>query len=409
MFQLFAILCLAATFGELLRRWSYPSVIGEILTGIILGPSVLGYVWPEMAATLFPVAHTRYLGSLAWLGSVFLLLLAGTEVDLVVLRKERRVVLWTSLLGIVIPYAFGFALGLRLPDHYLVTPENRTVFALLLATTLSISAIPVVAKILMDLRLLKTSVGQTIIGSAVVNDFVGWIFFAVLLSLITGGPGHETSVAGIVALTVGFATLSLTLGKTLVPRLFLYFHGLDFPAEAILGVAVLIAFVCSALTQWLGIHAIFGAFLAGVMIGETGEITNQARTALRHLVFYIFSPIFFATMGLRTNFVANFDVALVVIFLAIACVGKTLGGTCGALAGGKRRGEALAIAFGVMPQGAMGIILAFSALELSLISETVFVALVTTAILTSILSGPLMKWSLARGTAPSSPSTPGRW
>jgi len=203
LFQLFSILCLAATFGELLRRWGYPSVIGEILTGIILGPSVLGHFWPAGAAALFPVAHTRYLGSLAWLGSVFLLLLAGTEVDLVVLRKERRVVLWTSLLGIVIPYAFGFALGLRLPDHYLVTPENRTVFALLLATTLSISAIPVVAKILMDLRLLKTSVGQTIIGSAVVNDFVGWIFFAVLLSLITGGPGHETSVAGIVALTLG--------------------------------------------------------------------------------------------------------------------------------------------------------------------------------------------------------------
>lgn len=392
LFQLFVLLSLALGLGELFRRLGQPTVIGEILAGVILGPSVLKTLAPRLAAGFLNGPQTQLLGSLAWLGSVFLLLLAGTEINLTTLVKERRVLALTSLIGIFVPFTAGFMLGMSLPDSYLLDPSKRSLFSLFLATALSISAIPLVAKILMDLQLLRSSVGQTILGSAVVNDLLGWVLFAVILSMLTSQ--HQHSVTGIVIFTLAFAAFCLTIGRRLAHRLFSSFKQLRLPSESILGAAVLLAFLCAAFTQWIGIHAIFGAFLAGVMIGETGDAVNGTRELLRQMVFYIFAPIFFATMGLRANFILHFDPALLAVFLVVAILTKVLGGSLGAYLGGKRKQESLAIGFGLMPQGAMGIILAFIALEFSLISETVFVALICTAMVTSIMSGPLIRWAL---------------
>jgi Kef-type K+ transport system membrane component KefB len=333
-------------------------------------------------------------------------LVAGTEVNLATLIQERRVVAFTSLIGIAVPFCAGLVLGLNLPDVYLVTPERRILFSLFIATALSISAIPLVAKILMDLNLLRTSVGQTILGSAIVNDLVGWVLFATILSMLNTGIHGHGSVLGLVTLTVAFAAGCLTIGRRLVLSLFEYCRkGRHFPSEGILGVAVLIAFLCAAFTQWIGIHAIFGAFLAGIMIGETGEAINGTRELLRQMVFYIFSPLFFASMGLRANFITHFDLPLVVGLLMVAVIAKFIGACIGAYLGGKQGNQAFMIGFGLIPQGAMGIILAFLALEFSLINETVFVALVCTALVTSILSGPLIKWALRRETRASAPAT----
>jgi Kef-type K+ transport system membrane component KefB len=396
LFQLFTLLSLALGLGELFRRLGQPTVIGEILAGVLLGPSILGVVAPQISAALFQGPQTQLLGSLAWLGSVFLLLVAGTEVNLATLIQERRVVAFTSLIGIAVPFSIGFLLGLNLPDDYLVFSDHRILFSLFIATALSISAIPLIAKILMDLSILRTSVGQTILGSAIVNDLVGWMLFAVILSTLNTTTHGHGSVLAIVTLTVAFAAGCLTIGRKLVSNLFAYFKGRHFPSEGILGVAVLIAFLCAAFTQWLGIHAIFGAFLAGVMIGETGEAINGTRELLRQMVFYIFSPLFFASMGLRANFITHFDLPLVLGLLIVAVVAKFVGCCFGAYLGGKHGNQAFIIGFGLIPQGAMGIILAFLALEFSLINERVFVALVCTALVTSILSGPLIKWVLGR-------------
>jgi Kef-type K+ transport system membrane component KefB len=396
LFQLFALLSLGLALGELFRRVRQPTVIGEILAGVLLGPSVLGMLAPDTFSAFFPGDQTRLLGSLAWLGSVFLLLVAGLEINLAILVRQRRVVALTSLIGIIVPFTFGFLLGVYLPDSYLINPAQRLLFNLFLATALSISAIPVIAKILMDLGLLRTGVGQAILGAAVVNDLVGWIFFAVILSMLTTTVHGHGSVTTTIVLTVAFAVACLTFGKKLVAQLFGFFKRLKVPPEGILGVAALVAFLCAAFTQWIGIHAVFGAFLAGIMIGETGETSSAARELLRQMVFYIFAPIFFASMGLRANFVNHFDFPLVLSVLAIAVVAKFAGGYLGAYLGGRKGHQAWAIGFGLMPQGAMGIILAFLALEFSLINETIFVALVSTALVTSILSGPLIKWAMAR-------------
>lgn len=397
LFQLFTLLSLALGLGELFRRFGQPTVIGEILAGVLLGPSILGTLAPGTSSALFPPDQTYMLGSLAWLGSVFLLLVAGTEVNLTTVHREGRTVLSTSVMGILVPFTLGLVFALYLPGKYLVDPAHRWIFALFLATAMSISAIPVVAKILIDLKLIKTPVGHIVMAAAVVNDLIGWIFFAVILSFISRGIGGN-SISSVVLLTLTFSALCLTLGRKITARVLSFFNVLRLPPEGILGLAVLIAFLCAALTQWIGIHAIFGAFLAGIMIGETGEIQNGTREALRNFVLYIFAPLFFASMGMRANFLAHFDLPLVVGILTIACTGKIVGGALGARWGGMPWNEALSVGFGLNARGAMEIILAFLALEHSLINEKVFVALVITAVITSIISGPLIKWALARKT-----------
>ena len=184
LFQLFALLSLALALGELFRRFRQPTVIGEIMAGVLLGPSILGVLSPAASSALFPGPQTQLLGSFAWLGSVFLLLVAGLEINLAILVQQRRVVALTSLIGIAVPFILGFLLGLNLPDEYLINPAQRLLFSFFLATALSISAIPIIAKILMDLGLLRTGVGQAILGTAIVNDLIGWICFAVILSTL---------------------------------------------------------------------------------------------------------------------------------------------------------------------------------------------------------------------------------
>jgi Kef-type K+ transport system membrane component KefB len=391
LFQLFIILTAALGLGELCRRFGQAQVIGEVTAGILLGPSVLGALFPGHYESLFPPSQTHLLGTLAWLGSVFLLLVAGIEVDLAAIRRESRVIFSTSFFSILVPFALGFSFAAELPDAYLRDPSQRLTFALFVATALSISAIPLIAKILMDLNLLKTPLGQTIVGCAVINDLVGWMFFAIILTMLTGKVGSESSVMGIALLTLGFSLVTLTAGKHLAQRLFAAFHRRGFPYEGILGLAVLVAFFCAAVTQWIGIHAIFGAFLAGVMIGETGEIINRTRETLRNVSFYVFSPVFFASMGLQANFIADFDWLLVAGTIALACIGKVSGATLGAIVAGRPRNEALTIGFGLLPQGAMGMILAFLALQHGLVSEPIFVALLLAAIATSVLAGPLIQ------------------
>lgn len=396
LFQLFVLLSAALGLGGLFRRLGQPAVVGEILAGILLGPSVLGVLAPSLSAALFPPHQTHMLGTLAWLGSVFLLLVAGTEVDLATIRHERRAILSTSAAGIALPFAAGFVLGLNLSDAYLANPAQRTLFAFFLGTALAISAIPLVAKILLDLGLLKSPLGHVIIGSAVLNDMIGWTLFAALLGLVTVGNVAGGSIVAVIGMTLGYLALCLTLGRKVVALLFNYSHRLRLSQESLLGLAVLSGFLCSALAQWIGVHAIFGAFLAGVMIGETGEISNHTRDTLRNFVLYLFAPIFFASMGQRANFAAHFDPWLVSVVTATAVTAKLAGGTLGARLGGMRGAEALAVGSGLMAQGVIQIILAFVALEYALINEKVFVALVAAAIVTSTMSGPLIQWALGR-------------
>lgn len=387
----------ARILGELANRFRQPAILGELMAGVLLGPTVLGNLAPDWKLFLFPPTGNNAiaLSAITTLSVVLFLLVAGMEVDLSIVRRQGRVAPRVSIAGMVIPFAIGFVVSWFLPAamgrHEGADPF---IFALFFATALSISALPVIAKTLMDLDLYRSDLGMVIVSAAIVDDLIGWIIFAVILGMMGGDAAHGGSVGLTVLLTLMFAGAMLTIGRVLVHRLFPYVQAYTRWPGGVLGFALVLALFGAALAESIGIHAIFGSFLAGVAIGDSSHLRERTRVTIEHFVSFIFAPVFFASIGLKVNFVAHFNLPLVLTVLAIACFCKLLGGTLGALWGGMSKRESWAVGFAMNSRGAMEIILGILALEAGIIDEELFVALVIMAIVTSMMSGPMMRYIL---------------
>ena len=382
------LLGLARLLGEVARYFRQPAVVGEILAGILLGPTVLGQVSPELSTWFFPAGGSVAVGreAIALVAVVLFLLVAGMEVDLSTAFRQGKVALSVSTFGMVIPFVLGFAAAWLAPGLLMeVAPGKELVFALFFATALSISALPVIAKILIDLNLIKTDMGVVVIASAILNDLIGWMIFAVVLGMMGSGKGGD--VGQTIALTVLFAGLMLTVGRVAVHRALPWLQAhLSWPS-GVLGFAMTAAFFCAALTEWIGIHAIFGSFLFGVALGDSRHLRERTRATLDQFISSIFAPIFFASIGLRVNFVDNFELLPVVAVFIIATAGKLVGCGLGARVAGVNKQESWAIGWAMNARGAMEIILGLLALQYGVIDEKMFVALVIMALGTSMMGG----------------------
>lgn len=393
------LLACARILGELARRWNQPAVLGEILAGILLGPTVFGALAPAMSAKLFPAEGPAAvaLEGFTTLAITLFLLVAGMEVDLSTVWRQGRSALWVSVMGMAVPFGLGFGAAFLTPGLFGSEPESdRLIFSLFFATALSISALPVIAKILLDLNLFRTDLGMLVIAAAIFNDLVGWMIFAVVLGLMSGGGAVGANVAQTIWMTLGFAALLLTAGRWLLDRLLPWIQAHASWPGGVLGFALAAAILCAALTEWIGIHAIFGSFLFGVALGESRHLRERTRATLDQFISFIFAPLFFASIGLRVDFVAQFDWLLVLLVLLIATVGKVLGAGAGARWSGLNRRESIAVGFGLNARGAMEIILGLLALQAGVINERLFVALVVMALVTSILSGSVMERLLVK-------------
>lgn len=393
------LLATARLLGELARRLHQPAVLGEILAGVLLGPTVLGALAPDAQAYLFPRsgAVALALEAIGTLAISLFLLVAGMEVDLSTVWRQGRVALGVGVAGLVVPFALGFGAAWLAPEA-LGAHEgaDRLVFALFVATALGISALPVIAKILIDLNLYRTDLGMIVVAAAIFNDLVGWIVFALVLGLM-GAAGHDGGGIGMtIAMTLGFAGGMLTVGRWLVDRVLPFLQAHTVWPGGVLGFALSAALFAAAFTESIGIHAIFGAFLFGVALGDSRHLRERTRATIDQFVSFFFAPLFFASIGLRVDFVARFDVVLVLTVLAIGTVGKVLGAGLGARWSGLPPRQSLAVGFGMNARGAMEIILGLLALEAGLIRERMFVALVVMALVTSVASGSVMQLLLGR-------------
>jgi Kef-type K+ transport system membrane component KefB/mannitol/fructose-specific phosphotransferase system IIA component (Ntr-type) len=394
--SLATLLSAARLLGEIARRLGLPLVFGELASGIFLGPTIFGRVAPRAEMWLFPTGTPEHmLSGYTTVAVVLLLVVAGLEVNLGIVRKRGRSALLTSVLGIAMPLAGGFLLGILLPDSDLVRPDHRMLFALFMGVALSISALPVIAKTLLDLGLFKTDVGLLVMAAAMIDDLVGWLAFSVLLGPMQGGTLDLLTVGKAVGLTVGFVLLALVLGRPLVGRLIM---GLQVDRHAgprrVLSLIVLLALFGASFTQWAGIHAVFGGFVVGVVVGDAPQLKETTRVVVHDFVTNIFAPVFFASLGLRADFIRSFDLRLCALVFVIASGAKVIGCTLGSRIGGMRWRPSAAVGFGLNARGAMEIILALLALEAGLLRVRVFVALVVMALATSLVSGPTMKWML---------------
>jgi Kef-type K+ transport system membrane component KefB len=400
------MLGLARAAGELFNRLGQPAIVGEILAGILLGPTVLGTFAPGLFGWFFPGAGPVAVAydAIITLAVVLLLLIAGLEIDLSVLWRQGRAALLISVLGTAVPFAVGFVAAYAVPPFWGIEPgADVLTFALFFGTALSITALPVIAKIMMDMNLFKTDVGMLVMGAAMFSDLVGWIVFSIVLGMMNANAppeadveAHGLGLGATIGLTLGIVIFALTLGRYLVHRALPWIQSrLSWPG-GVLSFTLVLTFAGAAVTEAIGIHAIFGAFLAGVAVGDSAHVRTQTRMVLHQFVTYIFAPIFFVSIGLEADFLASFDVLLVLGVLVIAFAGKLAGCYLGAWLGRLPTRDAWAIAFGMNARGAMEIILGLLALQYGVIQEEMFVALVVLALLTSIVSGPMMRLFIAQ-------------
>jgi Kef-type K+ transport system membrane component KefB len=397
----------ARAFGELFNRLRQPAIVGEILAGVLLGPTVFGTLFPDLFAYLFPATGPVTLAyqTVITVAVVLLLLIAGLEIDLSVLWRQGRAALLVSFLGTVVPFAVGVGVAHAFPQFWGIEPgADLLTFSLFFGTALSISALPVIAKILMDMNLFKTDVGMLIMGAAMFSDLVGWIVFSIVLGMMNTAPGAEAApsdhgglgIGATIGLTLALVAFMLTLGRGLVHRTLPWIQSrLSWPG-GVLGYTLVLTFVGAAATEAIGIHAIFGAFLVGIAVGDSTHMREQTRSILHQFVTYIFAPIFFVSIGLEADFLASFNLPLTLGVLAVAFLGKLAGCMLGAHLGRLDRRDGWAISFGMNARGAMEIILGLLALQYEVIQEEMFIALVVLALASSLVSGPFMRLFIQR-------------
>ena len=431
----------ARLLGEIARKLGQPTVLGEILAGVLLGATVLGQVAPEAYTFLFPeklvdeytgeelVYESRgapklvdpdtgeppteaqressdigdpaasyvkiALEGFLVLSVAFLLLVAGLEVDLSVVTKQGKAAVAVSVMGMVVPLVTGFVFAWFLARWLGYADEgNRFAFAAFVGIAMSITALPVIAKILLDLNMFRSDMGMLIMSSAMVNDLLGWIGFAIVLAMIIPPEEAVLDLKFVIPATLIFVGIMLTGGRWVMNRTIPWVQAhLSYPG-GILAFVLTVALLCGALTEWIGIHAIFGAFLAGVAIGDSRHLRARTRQTIEQFVTNIFAPVFFAGIALRVDFVGNFDLGVTLAVLGVAILGKVLGAYAGAKWAGYSKRESWAVGFGMSARGAMEIILGQIALQYGLIDDELFVAIVIMAIVTSLMAGPLMQKSL---------------
>jgi Kef-type K+ transport system membrane component KefB len=397
--QLSAMLVMGRILAEMARKIHQPAVIGEIIAGILLGPTVLGMFQPEWFEALFPPASGAgiVLTGFVQVAVVMLLFIAGLEVDLHIVLQQGRQAVTTSVFGLIIPFSIGFTFPYFFPEFFGISDVNaRLTFALFMGTAMAITALPVIVRILMDLNIFRSRMGLLVVASAMVDDLVGWLIFSVILGLIGKQGGGSLPLINTILLTIGYAVFMLTIGRGLLNRILPWVNKkLAWPG-GVLSISLALCFLAGAFTEYIGIHAIFGAFIMGVALGDSEHFSERAKEIVHQFINNIFAPLFFVSIGLRVNFVTNFDAVLTLVILAIAFTGKIVGSGLGARLGGFSWKESLAAGFGMNARGAMEIILGLIALENGLINEKVFVSLVIMALITSMTAGPLMKWSLNR-------------
>jgi len=388
------LLCVAHVLGELAQRLRQPSVLGELIAGVLLGPTVLGSIAPGLSEFLFPLqgANAIALDAIATLAIGLFLLVAGMEVDLSTVWKQGKVGCKVGITSIVIPFFIALGAAMVLPEalgrHGDADP---TIFALFFGIAISISALPVIAKTLMDMGLYRSDLGMVVVSAAIFNDLTGWIVFAVVLGLIGDPSGSGNAIMLTIVLTLAFAGGMLTAGRWVIHKVLPFVQAYTHWPGGELSFALILGLLGAAFTEWIGIHAIFGAFIAGVAIGDSSHLRERSRVVIGNFVSFIFAPVFFASIGLKVNFVTHFDFPLVLTVLLTACVCKLAGGAMGARWGGMLPREAWAVGFALNSRGAMEIILGIIALEAGIIRERLFVALIIMAMITSMMSGPSMR------------------
>lgn len=399
--QLSLLLLVARGLGELMRRINLPPVVGELLAGVLLGPSLFGLLFPTLQSHIFPNTQVQsdLLSVVSWLGVLFLLIVTGLETDLNLIIRKGKTALLISLGGIIVPFATGLGLGWLLPESFLAEPDKRLVFSLFIATAMSISAVPVIAKVLMDLNLIRRDIGQVTLAAGMTDDTIGWILLSVVSGLATSGQFDFATVLRSVGAAVLFLTIAFTIGRTVVDQVLRWVDDYIGGVTASLSVVLILSLFAAALTHQLGLEAALGAFVFGILAGQSRRFSREAGHTLEVVTAGFLAPVFFASAGLKVDLLKVLvpqTLIVGLIVLAVACIGKFTGAYLGSRLGGLGHWEGLAMGSGMNARGAMEIIVATIGLSLGVLNPQMYSIIVMVAIVTSLMAPPCLRWALSK-------------
>jgi K+:H+ antiporter len=399
--QIVVLLLTARLLGELLSRWGQPPVMGQLLAGVVLGPSILGHIAPAAELALFPHAPEQraMLDAVAELGVLLLLLLTGMETDLSLMRHSGRAAASVSLAGIALPFLFGVIAIELLPASMLARPDERLLLALFIGTALAVSSVKIVAALVRELGFIRRTVGQIIIAAAIIDDAIGWIIVSVTLGLAQEGRVNLAVVARTVLGTLAFLAFSITVGRRLVFHVIRWTNDHFVSELPVITVILVITGAMALATDAIGVQTVLGAFVAGVLIGESPILTRHIEEQLRGLIVALFMPVFFALAGLATNVAAlgRPNMLLLTIgLIALASIGKFSGASLGGRLAGLTGAESLAVGCGMNARGSTEVIIASVGLSMGLLNESFFTAIVVMALVTTLAMPPMLRWALKR-------------
>src|ERR1700687_1509231 len=337
--QILALWSVGRLLGEAMLRLTQPAVMGQLIAGLLLGPSLFGLLLPDLQHALFPKnpEQKAMIDAISQFGILLLLLLTGMETDLKLVRQTGRAAVFASLMGIVIPFVCGVGLGLMLPDTMLPDPGKRLITALFLGTALSIASVKIVAMVVREMNFMRRVVGQVILASAIIDDSVGWIIVSIIFSLALHGAVDAMSLAQSVIGTLVFLVFSLTLGWRVVFFIIRSVNDTFVSEFAVVTAILAIMGAMAMITHLIGVHTVLGAFVAGILIGESPILTRHIDEQLRGLITAFFAPVFFGIAGLSADLTILGDpkmALLTVGLILIASIGKFGGAFLGGALGG---------------------------------------------------------------------------
>lgn len=389
--QIILIVVLAHLFGLLFERLGLPAVVGEMLAGILLGPSLIGNLFPEVFAALFPEASLGRLKMLSHVGILLFMFVIGLELDVKSLRKKAHVAVLVSHSGIFFPFFLGVSLSLYLFTRYAPPQVDFLPFALFVGIALSITAFPVLARIIEDRKMTGTFLGTTAITCAAVDDVTAWSLLAIVVAF-AGSQGIAASFSVILMAGV-FALVMLFLARPLLRRLVKAAHGSHPPGKGLVAFILLFLFFSALVTELIGVHALFGAFMAGLVLPQDPRFKAFLRTRLEYFSSIFLLPIFFAFTGLRTQvgLLENAsDWVICALIILVAVLGKFGGSLVAARFTGVSWKESAALGILMNTRGLMELIVLNIGYDMGILSPKLFTMLVIMALATTFMTGPLL-------------------
>ena len=391
--QLFVILVFARSLGWMMRKIGLPGVIGELGAGLLLGPSVFGTVWPDGFNWFLNEGHEEVqsaaLLGVAWVGVALLLVVTGFETDLDLIRKLGRPAALVTTGSLILPLIGGLAVGYALPDIFLADGAERVNFALFVALALSVSSLAVVAKILSELGLMRRDFGQITVAAGMANDVVGWLMLGVFTGLATSGEIGVVQILKTVVPILIFVAVAMTLGQRLVDRALRQMRKVEAGVSGALTVALVSMLGFGVITQKLGVEAVLGAFVAGVVLHRSRFQHEHALEQIEGLTLGFFAPIFFATAGLRVDLreLGNATaITWTAVIIVVAIVAKFIGAYAGARMAGRSHRGALALGAGLNARGALEIVIATVGAAVGVFNTVAFTAIVLVPVVTSVFA-----------------------